>query len=266
MAENSIQFTANIAENYDKYLGPIFFIPCANNLITHIKGTPKNILEIAAGTGHVTRLLVKKFPDSEITATDINEGMLDVAKGIIRSDKVKWNVVDACEIPYKDNTFDLYIRQFGIMFFPDKQKAMAEAYRVLKPGGTIMFSTWDKIENSTLAKITNDVITDLFPDDPPNFYQIPFSMHDPDEMRSMMESAGFKNISVQNIKLEGYADSFENAVKAFAEGNPIANQVEERDPKALPKFKENLARAIEKQFGSGSFKVPLSKFIVSAEK
>ena len=80
MSENSMQFTASIAENYEKYLAPVFFISTSRDLVSHIKGIPENILEIAAGTGQVTRNLIKTFPEAKITATDINSGMLDVGK------------------------------------------------------------------------------------------------------------------------------------------------------------------------------------------
>lgn len=266
MSENSIQFTANIAENYEKYLAPVFFISTSKDLVTHIPGSPAKILELAAGTGQVTRILVERYPDAKIFATDLNPGMLDVAKRIVKSNNITWDTVNAEEIPYSSDEFDALICQFGIMFFPDKQKALGEVFRVLKPGGTITFNTWDSLENNMIAKIADDVITEMFPVDPPPFYKVPFSMYDPDEMNQMMQDAGFKNIKVENKKLEGFSESVENAVTAFTEGNPIASQLKERGEDAIPKFKAGLTEAFKKHFGSGYFKIPLSEFIVTAIK
>lgn len=266
MKQDSVQFTAGIAEIYEKYLAPVFFISTSKDLVTHIPGSPVKILELAAGTGQVTRLLAEKFPNAEIFATDINPGMLDVAKRIVPFGNITWDIVNAEEIPYADDEFDALICQFGIMFFPDKQKALGEAHRVLKPGGTITFNTWDKLENNNICKIADDVVKSVFTEDPPQFYHIPFSMYNTGEIRGMMNKAGFKNVKIENRKVQGYSDSIENAVIAFTEGNPIYNQIKERDESMLPKFKAALTEAFKSEFGDGSFKIPLSKFVVTAVK
>lgn len=266
MSENSIQFTAKIAENYEKYLAPVFFISTSKDLVSHLKGTPANILEIAAGTGQVTRNMIKSFPNAKITATDINPGMLDVAKSIVHSENITWQAADACELPFEDNSFDAVICQFGVMFFPDKQKAMNEAFRVLKPGGQIVFNTWDSLENNRICKIPDDVVSKVFPSDPPPFYKIPFSMYDPKEIGALLKNAGFKNIRVENKKIEGYSESPDNAVTAFTESNPIYLQIMERDPAILPVFQKMLREELVKEFGTGRFTIPLSEFIAAAKK
>lgn len=266
MSENSMQFTAKIAENYEKYLAPVFFISTSKDLVSHLAGSPENILEIAAGTGQVTRNLVNTFPEAKITATDINSGMLDVGKRIVRSGNITWQAADACELPFEDNIFDAIICQFGVMFFPDKQKAMNEAYRVLKPGGQIVFNTWDSLENNRICKIPDDVINKIFPTDPPPFYKTPFSMYDPAEIESLLKNAGFKDIKVENRKMEGYSESPDNAVTAFTEGNPIYLQIMERDPAILPVFQKTLRKELVKEFGTGRFTIPLSEFIATAKK
>ena len=266
MAENSIQFTASIAENYEKYMAPVFFISASKDIVTHIPGDPKKILEIAAGTGQVTRLLAEKYPNAEIFATDLNPGMLDLAKNIVNAKNITWEAVNAEEIPYGNDEFDAYICQFGIMFFPDKQKALGEAFRVLKPGGSITFNTWDKLENISVARITDNIVKEIFPVDPPPFFHIPFSMYNTDEMKEMMQKAGFKNIKIENKKIEGFSDSVENAVTALTEGNPVAMQIKERNESILPVLKAKLGEAFRKEFGSSTFKIPLSEFIITAVK
>jgi len=266
MSENSMQFTASIAENYEKYLAPVFFISTSRDLVSHIKGIPENILEIAAGTGQVTRNLIKTFPEAKITATDINSGMLDVGKRIVQSGNITWQVADACELPFDDNSFDAIICQFGVMFFPDKQKAMSEAYRVLKPGGQIVFNTWDSLENNRICKIPDDVVNKIFPTDPPPFYKTPFSMYDPAEIEALLKNAGFNNIKIENKKMEGYSESPDNAVTAFTEGNPIYLQIMERDPAILPVFQKMLREELVREFGAGRFTIPLSEFVTTAVK
>jgi ubiquinone/menaquinone biosynthesis C-methylase UbiE len=266
MPQNSTEFTSTIAEIYDKYLAPVFFISTSKDLVTYIPEKPAKILELAAGTGRVTRVLAEQYPDTEITATDLNPGMLSLAKKIVLSPRIKWNIVDACDIPYDDNTFDVIICQFGIMFFPDKPKAVSEAYRVLKPGGTIIFNTWDSLQNNRICQIADEVVKSVFTEDPPQFYHIPFSMYIPEEITGLMQNAGFKDVKVEHKNIEGFSDSPENAVKAFTEGNPIYLQIQERDELALGKIQAMLLHEFRKEYGNSSFKIPLSEFITTARK
>lgn len=133
------------------------------------------------------------------------------------------------------------------MFFPDKQKAMNEAFRVLKPGGQIAFNTWDSLENNRICKIPDDVVTKIFENDPPPFYKIPFSMYNPGEMETLLKNAGFNNINVENKKIEGYSESPDNAVTVFSEGNPIYLQIMERHPAGiLPVFRKCCVKSLSK--------------------
>src|SRR5438132_1761728 len=149
MSSNTV-FTNSIAENYEKYMGPIFFEPYAKDTVNRLSsGKVNSILEIACGTGQVTRLLRERFPDAKIIATDLNPGMLELAKKIVKpEDKIEWLAADAQELPFGENTFDAVICQFGLMFVPNKQKAVNEAYRVLKPDARFIFNTWDRIEKN----------------------------------------------------------------------------------------------------------------------
>ena len=77
---SKISFTANVAENYEKYMVPLFFEPYSKDIISRLPGKIETVLEIACGTGQVTRLLAKQLPEAAIIATDLNPGMIEVAK------------------------------------------------------------------------------------------------------------------------------------------------------------------------------------------
>ena len=111
--------------------------------------SPSRVLEIAAGTGVVTRALASALPENvSIVATDLNEAMLEHAQSVGTCRPVEWRQADAAALPFPDETFDAVICQFGVMFFPDKAKAFAEAHRVLRPGGVFLFNVWDRIEEN----------------------------------------------------------------------------------------------------------------------
>lgn len=264
---DSIKFAGSIAENYEKYLTPVFFITPAKDIISRVPEDTGFILELACGTGMVTRMLREKFPSAKITATDINPDMLKIAKEKLEGKSgIEWAEVNAEEIPYGDNTFDCVICQYGIMFVPDKQKMVSEAFRVLKPGGTFLFNTWDSLEKVTIAGISNGIVKEFFKDDPPAFYSIPFSMYDPAEMEGYMQNAGFKNISVENVKLEGTSPTSDDAAIGFAEGNPIYTAICERDKSMLPGIKKTMSERFAKAFGATNLKIPLSLFVTQGTK
>lgn len=267
MSSNS-SFTNLIAENYEKYMGPMFFVPYAEDTASRLtNGKINSLLEVACGTGQVTRLLRKKLGDAAIIATDLNPGMIEVAKKIVNvKDNIEWQTADAQELPFEDNSFDAVICQFGLMFVPDKQKAVNEAFRVLKTGGRFIFTTWDKIEFSPFTKIVRDTALTFFKEDPPDFYDVPFSMYETAEMESLMSIAGFNNIKVENVKHTGYSESAESAVKGLTQGTPAYLAICERDESLLPEIQKAAGEKISKEFGALDLKLPLQAWVTEGVK
>jgi SAM-dependent methyltransferase len=106
--------------------------------------------------------------------------MIDFAARKFKTSKrLEWKQVDATTLPFKDESFDVVVCQFGLMFVPDKVTAIRETYRVLKPGGRFVFNVWDAIERNDFAYLAHKTITSFFENDPPIFYEVPFSFHDP---------------------------------------------------------------------------------------
>src|SRR5438270_8787859 len=130
-------FAGSIPKIYETHLVPLIFEPYAADLATRLRSRARSrVLEIAAGTGVVTRALASALPASaSIVATDLNHGMLEQAAAVGTSRPVEWRQADAMQLPFGDAVFDVVVCQFGVMFFPDKAKAFAEARRVLQPGG-----------------------------------------------------------------------------------------------------------------------------------
>ena len=252
MPTDNAAFVGSIPENYDKYLGPVMFDPYAADLVARLD-VPENatVLEIACGTGIVTRRLRDKLASStKIVATDLNEAMMDHAKQKFRSDEnVEWKTADATELPFADASFDAVVCQFGLMFFPDKPRAAGEVHRVLKPGGRFLFNVWDAIEQNELPNLTHKIVTRYFKDNPPDFYDIPFSYYDRDTLKSLLASAGFNEISVSVVPLPEVAASAEGMAHGFIHGNPLINAINERNAALAPEIEAEVAKSIASQFG-----------------
>src|SRR5580765_2123053 len=164
-------FAGSVPTIYDEYLVPLIFEPYAVDLAQRLVARPLGrVLEIAAGTGVVTRALAYALPANvSIVATDLNQAMLDEAAAIGTRRAVEWRQADAMQLPFADGEFDAVVCQFGTMFFPDKATAFAQARRVLKAGGVFIFSVWDRIEENEFADVVTTAVAALFPPDPPRF-------------------------------------------------------------------------------------------------
>ena len=129
-------FAGSIPKLYEEYLVPLIFEPYAVDLVNRLASqSPARVLEIAAGTGVVTRKLASALPESvSVVATDLNQAMLDLASVVGTKRPVEWRQADAMQLPFEDSAFDVVVCQFGVMFFPEKSKAFSEARRVLRSG------------------------------------------------------------------------------------------------------------------------------------
>ena len=134
------QFYAQTAQDmplfYDQGLGPVYFADFAEDIARRAAAAaPLQVLEVAAGTGIVSRRL-RDFlrAEAHLVVTDLNSAMLDVARAKFGPEEgVDFQPANALSLPFRDEGFDALICQFGVMFFPDKEKACREAYRVSPP-------------------------------------------------------------------------------------------------------------------------------------
>jgi ubiquinone/menaquinone biosynthesis C-methylase UbiE len=149
MSTQASEFVGSIPENYDSGLGPRIFFDYADDLATRVaKLKPRSVLELAAGTGIVTRRLRDALPDHcQLLASDLNAPMLEIAQKKFDSEEsVLFETADATKLQFDDELFDTVTCQFGVMFFPDKEQSYSEVFRVLKPEGHYVFNVWGSWE------------------------------------------------------------------------------------------------------------------------
>ena len=257
-----------IAEKYDEYLGPLLFEPFAQDLADRIKGKNySEVLELACGTGRVTRHLKKILPaNSKLVATDSQADMIRVASDSLPNETINWQTADAQQLLFPDESFSLVVCQFGLMFMPDKMKALSEVNRVLKRGGRFIFNTWDKIENNGVIYVGNQIICSYFPENPPSFYRTPFALCQPDQLETLLVAAGFKNIKVHSVEKEGVSPSAREAAIGMVEGNPIYGHIVAKDPKLVEVIRTAVEQKIGEAYGERPLKSPLKAWVVEAVK
>ncbi len=264
----NVQFSGSIPRNYDDHLGPMFFEPFSELLAERIAAlAPAAVLELACGTGRLTRHIARRLDKSaRIVATDINPAMLDFAKQQLHHEGIEWNTVDAVALPYPDQSFDLVVAQFGVMFYSDRPQAFREALRVLRPGGRLLFTTWNRLDANPAAKATQAVVEKFFPIDPPAFYTIPFAYHETMRIREEVLTAGFDRAQIELLEPQGDARTAVDAATGLLEGSPIHTAIVDRDPNLLPAMRTELEARLATLFEHSDLSVPLSAWAVEARK
>ena len=262
-------FAGNIPAIYESHLVPLIFEPYAADLVKRVAlKSPAQVLEIAAGTGVLTRHLAALLPETAfIMATDLNQPMLDHASSIGTKRPVKWRQADAMQLPFADGTFDAVVCQFGAMFFPVKAKAFAEARRVLRPGGVFLFSVWDRIEENEFADVVATTVAAMFPDDPPRFLaRTPHGYYERDQLERDVEAAGFTALAeINTIAARSRAESPYTVAFAYCQGTPLRNEIEARDASRLAEATDLSTEAIISRFGPGPVDGKIQAITVSVE-
>ena len=259
----NVVFEGSIPENYDRYLGPAFFEPFADDIADRAsREQPKKVLEIACGTGIVTRRLRDRLPrTSQIVATDLNPGMFKFAqRKFDASEKIQWQQADATALPFPDGSFDAVICQFGLMFVPDKKAAMRECHRVLTRGGIFLFNVWDAIERNPIGQLAHKTIASFFDHDPPTFYELPFSFYDADLIRELLENADFKPVESSLVRLPCRSSSAAKFAIGLVRGNPVASAIEERGVNVLDVVGA-VSEKIAESFGDAPVETTMQAFV-----
>ena len=268
--ESDLLFTGSIPELYERFLVPLIFQPYADDLADRVAeiGTA-TVLEVAAGTGVVTRAIAARLPaDVAITSTDLNQPMLDYAASIGTGDSVTWQQADALNLPFDEGSFDTVVCQFGAMFFPDRARAYAESCRVLRSGGTLLFNVWDDIEHNEVPKVVNDSVALAFPRDPPGFLaRTPHGYHDTDLIRHELTEAGFSaRPSIDSLEARSRAASCTHPAIGFCQGTPLRNEIEARDPSRLEEVTSIAAAAVGDRFGTTDIDGQIRAHVITVVK
>lgn len=231
MTDVTASFTGSIPEHYDRHLGPAYFDAFADDLAQRLPvNPPGDVLEIACGTGLVTRHLRSRLDSTRtLIATDLSAAMLAYARAKLQGVAgIEWQEADAMRLPFPDITFGAVACGFGVMFVPDKAKALAEVRRVLRRNGVFLFSVWDRIDRVAHAVGSAQAMEKLFPGDAEMRFPLPYEMHDPALLRSLLAAAGFTDIRIDVVQRMVGPVSARSIATGAVRGTPRSLLIEKR--------------------------------------
>lgn len=270
MADSDKVFAGSIPTFYDTLMVPLIFADYATDLAELVAASsPACVLETAAGSGVVARALAPRLgADARYVVTDLNQPMLDYAATRQGADgRIEWRQADALELPFGDAAFDVVCCQFGAMFFPDRIAGYAEAHRVLKPGGRLVFNVWDRIEENAFADDVTNAVAAVFPHDPPRFLaRTPHGYHDIALIREELSRAGFAGIAIDTRAKVSRAPSARAAATAYCHGTPLRNEIEARDASLLELATDRATQAIASRHGEGPVAGKIQAHVIVAAR
>lgn len=256
------------APHYDRFLGPLFFEPWATEVARRIDPSAVSVaLEIAAGTGRVTRhLRAQIMPSAKLIASDIDGDMLAEAKRKLGHLDIEWQNIDAQDLPFDDNSIDLVVCCFGYMFVPDKHKAFTEAYRVLKPGGAFIFTTWDKLKHNAVSYVSRLVAEKYLKGPLPESYNLAVSMSDGAVIRPQLENVRFSKILIETMEQFSVSPTAKEAAAGLVEGGLVFREIRQHHPEWMDEVKGELEKKLSEKYGAAPMIAPMSAIINQAWK
>jgi len=260
---------SNMPAHYERTLGPVFFADFADDLARRAAASSLvKVLEIACGTGIVTRRLRDVLaPGSELTATDLNPQMLEIARGKFTvGEPVTFRTADAMDLPFPDATFDAVVCQFGLMFFPDREKAYREVHRVLASGGRYLFSVWDSPEHNPISRLASEVAARFSPADPPRFFDMPYSYHRIDPIKESLTAAGFGDVRIAVLTIGKTIADGEAFARGLVFGSPMNDQLRARGIADPGPVIAAMADRLGQAFGTNPMRMPLQAIVYEARK
>ncbi|HMA41323.1 MAG TPA: methyltransferase domain-containing protein [Gemmatimonadales bacterium] len=190
-------YSGSAPENYERYFVPQIGAPLAADLLEIAALRPgERVLDVACGTGIVTRLAAQRVGNSGMVAgLDVNAGMLAVARSVASpaGAEIRWYETSAEAIPLPEETFDVVVCQLGLQFVPDKGAAVREMWRVLVPEGRLIISV---AAPNPVFEIMDQALRRHVGPAAAAFVQLVFSLHDPDEIERLFGDAGLRKVAV----------------------------------------------------------------------
>ena len=210
------QLTGNAADRYQRYLVPAVFAPWAADLLERAGLQPNDrVLDVACGTGVVTRLAAQRVGEGgTVAGLDFSVDMLAVARALppAPGPVIDWREGNAMSLPFSSQAFHIVLCQQGLQFFSDGAKALREMHRVLVPDGRVAVSIWHGLSKNPYTAVLFNAIARHLSAGLAEEIREPFAFGEPDELRSLLVTSGFRGITIDDVALEMRVNSLQEFV------------------------------------------------------
>lgn len=192
------EYTGSPPRNYERYFVPAIGAPLAADLLQLAALRPgERVLDVACGTGVVARLASRQVGElGSVVGLDVDPGMLAVARSAAPPDSaIQWREARAEAMPLPGGSFDAVLCQMGLQFMQDRNAALSEMRRVLAHDGRLIFNLPGPTPR--LFTIMREALASHAGTEAAGFVDRVFSLHDPAEIRDLVDAAGLRHVSVR---------------------------------------------------------------------
>jgi len=245
------QLDASTPELYERYLVPAITSTWAADLLDRIRLQPnETVLDIACGTGAVTRLAATQTRCGRLVGIDLNSAMLAVARSLpLTEPPIEWVEGSALSLPFPAKSFDVVLCQLGLQFFPDRPLALREMLRVLRSGGRVGLSVYSAIERTPAAYVFVQALDEHLGPEASRTKRAEHIFPNPDEVKSLLGEAGFNDVDVTTVSKQITFPSMLDYVRFQLIATPMAALLKDKSPadrdQAIQSVADNAASRIE---------------------
>ena len=253
---DSGQLTSSAAEVYDAFFVPALFAEWAPRVAAEARLQPgMRVLDVACGTGVLTLEAAKAVaPTGAAVGVDLNPGMLGVARR--KAPELEWQEAPAEALPFQAESFDAVLSQFGLMFFADKEAAVAEMWRVLRPGARLVIAVWDALDENPGYLAMTSLLARLFGDSVASLLKAPYSLGEPDKLRRLLRASGVVAPEIRQAHGEAKFPSIRSWVHADVRGWTLGEMLDESEVERLVSEAERELRRFVSPDGAVRFAHP----------
>jgi SAM-dependent methyltransferase len=232
MEHSDGQLNDNAAETYEQFFVPALFAEWAPR-VAEAAGIRDGhrVLDVACGTGVLARELARRVGPAAVHALDRNEGMLTVARRL--APHVHFHEGRAEALPFEEATFDAVVSQFGLMFFEDRAAALAEMWRVLRPGGTLVVAVWAALDDTPGYARMVALLHELFGKEIADELRAPFCLGHSRVLADLFEAAGIAGARLDTKSGEARFPSLETWVRTDIRGWTLADRIDDEQLSTL---------------------------------
>jgi SAM-dependent methyltransferase len=250
------QLTSRAAEIYDEFFVPALFGAWPPQLVAAAQLSPgMRVVDVACGTGVLTmRAAAAVSPDGTAVGVDLNAGMLAVARR--KAPEIDWHEAPAEALPFESTDFDAAMSQFGLMFFQDRQAAIREMWRVLRPGGRLAIAVWDSLEHTPGYSAVTSLLARLFGDEIAELLKAPYNLGDPILLEDLLLDSGAEKPQVSRVAGEALFPSIRSWMHTDVRGWTLSDRLDDEQFELLVEEAENELRGFVTPEGSVRFDHP----------
>lgn len=258
------QVTRNAAAIYEEFFLPALFQAWPDRVADAARiRSGDRVLDVACGTGVLARAVAARVgPTGAVTGLDINEGMLAVAAQ--KAPHIDWRHGRAESLPFETASFDVVVCQFGVMFFDDREAAIREMRRVLRPGGRVAVAVWDRLDNTPGYAAMVDLLRRLFGEHVAHGLRVPYNLGDARALRTLLTDAGFPDVGVTTHRGTARFPSIRAWVRTDVYGWVLADMLNDTQVEQLVTHAESALARFVNSDGEVTFDAPAH--IVAAMK